>query len=85
MFNFEKRDDGFLVFREDGRAVAGVDVRQIVVSDHMDGDPKKPRLAQPQTFERPYPREKWQIHFTGVKLTPPELEAFLKELDAQQG
>jgi hypothetical protein len=81
MYTFEKRDEGFLVIHENGRAVANVDTQKIEVWDHVDGDPKKDKLATPKkvTIKLPKPF----IHFTAYRFTPGELDAFVTEVDAE--
>ncbi len=80
-FTFEERDDGFLAVRAgDGRSICHVEMRDVTHSDFVDGDPKKPKLAAPQKQIKQRDREKWLLHFTGVRLTPGEVKAFLDEL-----
>lgn len=78
MFTFEKRDDGFLAVHEkDGRSVAHVETTVL-------GETNDPRFKVQEQTKTPLPVEKWQVHFTAVKLTPPELQAFVEELIEQQ-
>jgi hypothetical protein len=85
MFLFEPRDEGLFVAHENGRGVAHVDTKEVRYSIHVDGDPKKPKLAVEQQIVTPLPREAWRVHFTAHRFTPPELEAFVLELAAQPG
>lgn len=82
MFTFEPRDDGLYVSHDNGRGIAHIDTQEIKVSDHVDGDPRKPKLAQEQRLIKPIPREKWRIHFTAYKFSPAELAALVAELPA---
>ncbi len=80
-FTFEDRDDGFLAVRaSDGRSICHVEMRDVTHSDFVDGDPKKPKLAAPQKQIKERDRDRWLLHFTGVRLTPDELRALLAEL-----
>lgn len=81
VFTFEKTDDGFHVLRAaDGRSVCRVECAEVVHSDHLDGDPRKVRLAKSQAFTRPHPRADWRFHFGSVRLTASEVEALMAEL-----
>jgi hypothetical protein len=78
MYLFESREEGFFVSHENGRGVAHVTTKTI-------GETNDPNLKVQKRVETPLPREKWQVHFTGFKLSPAEVEAFVKGLAAQPG
>jgi hypothetical protein len=76
MFEFDKRDEGFLAVRKsDGRAVAHVDA--VAVTVHSD-----PRFKAPETVRTPLPLERWLVHFTAARLTVAEVAALGEELRA---
>lgn len=77
MFTFERRDEGFLIHAPDGRTVA--DVACAAIEFHDD-----PRLKNPERVVNVMPRDKWRVHFTSHKLSPPELVALAEQLNAQE-
>lgn len=78
MFNFDKRDEGYLVTDADGRGVADVTTTEFVTTHDA-------KLRDPHvTTTVKLPQEKWRIHFASVKLTPVTLAAFLSELKDQE-
>lgn len=79
MYKFEKRDEGLLVIHEPSqRSVAHVETRLL-------GETSDPNFKVQQKTEALVPREKWKVHFTGYRFGLVDLEAFLKELSAQEG
>lgn len=68
MFQFNPRDEGYLVVNAEQRTVADVTTNELV----LDG------RAVPQ--KRALPREQWRIHFCGRRFAPAELEAFVQQL-----
>lgn len=83
MFQFEKRDEGYTCTRsDDGRTVALIETCDVVHSDHVDADHKKPRLAKSKDFVTKLGKDDWRLHFTGTRLTVTELEALIADLPA---
>lgn len=70
MFTLEENEEGFSVVHE-GRAVCYVNSKAISFKDG-------PNLKFPEKVITPLPKEQWRIHFTGYKLTLPELVELLK-------
>jgi hypothetical protein len=74
MFEFIARDDGYLVRNGGGRSVADVRTTEITFDE---------RLKDPKPQRNVLPREKWLVHFCGVRLGLDELQTFLDELARQ--
>jgi hypothetical protein len=77
MFHFEKRDEGLLAIREDGRAVANIDTRTI-------GWTNNPKLKEQERVDTILPKAKWRYHFTAFKLEHAELEQLVLEAGQQE-
>lgn len=75
MFNFEKRDEGWLVTNADGRGVCDITAAAIEFDDN-------PKLKVPERMRVDIPKDKWKVHFCSIKLTPPELESLVAEIQA---
>lgn len=66
MFEFQKRDDGFMVFNKEGRAICSIDAATTEFKEN-------PKLKDPEKIVTKFKREEWRIHFCGVKLTTNEV------------
>lgn len=78
MFEFEKRDEGFLVRDKDGRGIASVQTCDLSKKDVIVD-------KQVHTVDEATPRAKvdWEIHFAGRKMRPADVAQLLGEIDAQ--
>jgi hypothetical protein len=77
MFTLVDNEDGFsVIHNERQHPIATVTTKTVRYSEHLDGDPAKPRLATMQRCEKTLPPEQWRIHFTGYKFAPAEILAF---------
>lgn len=77
MFTFTKTDEGFHVHNADGRGVATVECGKIEF-DH------NPKFREPERVVVKFEPDEWIVHFTGIRLKPCELSAFVDELLKQE-
>lgn len=77
MFVFHVTDEGYQVMTPEGRVVAAVDCCKIDLVDD-------PRLKAPERVVRKFPKDEWRVHFTAMRLTPPQLTELAKELEKQE-
>lgn len=77
-FQFEPRDEGFLVYDATGRAVASLETKESGYEEYIDRGTVQTRLKL-----TPLPRGEWRLHFTGRKwVGQEELKALLAEVAA---
>ena len=74
MFTIEERDDGIMVsFEATSKPICHVECADITYKDD-------PKLKLPEKVRTLLPKDKWQVHFTGSKLTVAQVQALAEEL-----
>lgn len=74
MFEFEKRDDGFMAIRRsDNRPVCHLETTRIWINEE---------LKVPKKMSELNSKDNWILHFTATKLTLPEHQELVSAIAA---